>query len=169
MDSSDKDVTNITIPSGMPIVYKFDQDIQVVEPADPSPLQIHTSGAFLEKPGRLKEAFEKHTKWSDLLDVEGRARKRVSTLEKYLERLRHVEADLGSAILKATGASDDEEEETVKLKAEESHIAPTERWNDDPSEFEEYDFFANATEEGIPVTIVSLPLDKTSNDAFPEQ
>jgi 2,3-bisphosphoglycerate-dependent phosphoglycerate mutase len=168
---SDEDVTDITIPSGMPIVYKFDQDMKVVEPADPSLSQIHTSGTFLEKPGRLKEAFEKHSKWSDLLVIEGGAKKRMSTLEKSLERLRHVEEGLGGAIRKATVIISNDEEETVKLKADESPIAPTERWNDDPSEFEEYyDFFTAATEEeDFLLNIMPSPLDKTSNDPPPEQ
>ena len=165
---SDDDATNITIPSGVPIVYEFDQDMKVVEPADTGLSQIHTSGTFLEKPGRLKEAFEKHTTWSDLSDIEGGAKKRVHTLEKSLERLRRAEGDLGGAIRKATVISNDEEE-SVKLKAKESPIAPTERWNDDPSEFEEYDFFADTTEEIIPVNIVSLPVDKTSGDPRPKQ
>jgi 2,3-bisphosphoglycerate-dependent phosphoglycerate mutase len=167
---SDKDFTDISIPSGMPIVYKFDQDMKVVEPADPSLSQIHTSGTFLEKPGRLKEALEKDTTWSDLLYIEGGAKKRVSTLEKSLERLRHEEEDLDGAIRKVAVISNDEEE-SVKLKAKESPIAPTERWNDDPSEFEEYDdFFVDPTpEEDIPLSIVSLHLDETSNDPPPEQ
>lgn len=157
---SDNDVTDITIPSGMPIVYKFDQGMKVVAPTDPSLSQVHTSGTFLEKPGRLKEAFEKHTTWSDLFDIEGGTKKRVSTLERSLEHLRRGEEYLGGASRKATVISK-HGEENVKLKPK--------RWNDDPSEFEEYAIFADATEENIPVNLVSLPLDKTSDDPQPKQ
>ena len=60
---ADDDIEDITFPPGIPIVYKFDKNMQPLKPEDNGPTQQHTSGVFLEQPGRLKEALMRQEEW----------------------------------------------------------------------------------------------------------
>ena len=55
-------ICSTSTTAGIPIVYKFDQDMNPVSP--PQGLQQeHMSGLFLEKPGLLKKALEREEEW----------------------------------------------------------------------------------------------------------
>jgi 2,3-bisphosphoglycerate-dependent phosphoglycerate mutase len=127
------------------------------EPAEGSLCQEHTSAAFLEKPGLLQEALRKEEVWSSSIPgINGtHIMKRSSTMEASLQRLREEQS-----LVEETDdiIYTDEEGDVVRL----SRTAPVvttkaeERWSDDPSEFEEYDFFAVNEEIDVPVNMVPL-------------
>lgn len=83
---------DINFPPGIPVVYKFDKNFDPIRPEDGSLTQIHTSGAFLEKPGILEIALERLVEWKESIPGEP-AVKRWTTLEESLFRLK-VEKDM---------------------------------------------------------------------------
>ena len=96
------------MPTAIPFVYRFDKEMNPVQPKEGSLTQVHTSGIFLEKPGLLKEALKRQEDWDRLVpglnataaDVDSRPR-RVSTLEESLLRLRaehEIEKLVGESI-----------------------------------------------------------------------
>jgi 2,3-bisphosphoglycerate-dependent phosphoglycerate mutase len=151
-----------------------------IEPDDTSLRQVHTTGVFLEKPGRLQEALAKNAQWNERFKIDGSINKRVHSLENSLlklrhieedlgdeiQKLRHVEEDLGVEIRKATGLSDDED--TVQLRLDKKPAEKLERWSDDPCEFEEYDEFADFEDETVPVNVVPLETNTKDDAKKPE-
>mmetsp|Transcript_19656 Transcript_19656/g.27272 ORF Transcript_19656/g.27272 Transcript_19656/m.27272 type:complete len:772 (-) Transcript_19656:106-2421(-) len=93
-DVPDKDIPDITIPAGIPLVYKFDKYMKPITPKEGSLTQLHTSGVFLEKPGLLKEALKRQEIWKEKVpgsegDSEIKSQtKRLNTMEKSLMKLR---------------------------------------------------------------------------------
>jgi len=93
-DVPDKDTRDLTIPSGIPVVYKFDKYMKPIPPKEGSLTQLHTSGVFLEKPGLLNKALKRQESWR--LQVPGtdgdseikKQTKRLTTMEKSLMKLR---------------------------------------------------------------------------------
>lgn len=63
---SDDDVRDIAIPTGIPIIYKFDKTLKPIPPSgdQQTASQKHMNGLFLEKPGLLKEALKREKEWS---------------------------------------------------------------------------------------------------------
>lgn len=154
----DEDISDVAIPNGVPFVYRFDLDMNPIEPSEGSLSQLHTSATYLEKPGLLQEALKKEEIWqSTIPGVDGaHVTKREATMEDSLNRLR-VEQSLVEETDDDTYT--DEEGDVVKL-ARTSSAETTEaeeRWSDDPSEFEEYDFFAVKDDSnGVPINMVPL-------------
>lgn len=57
-DVGDREIADVRFPKGIPFVYKFDENMSVVELEDECPAQmIHARGAFLEKPGQLRKVM----------------------------------------------------------------------------------------------------------------
>ena len=76
----DEDIQQVSIPTGIPIIYKFqkcgntlilpnnnsngsNKDIPVASSSSASLNELHMSGIFLEKPGMLKEALKREKEW----------------------------------------------------------------------------------------------------------
>jgi len=59
----DQDINAVTMPKGIPLVYRFDTDMNPIPPNKNSLTLSHTSGTFLEKPGLLKNAMERQKEW----------------------------------------------------------------------------------------------------------
>jgi 2,3-bisphosphoglycerate-dependent phosphoglycerate mutase len=60
----DEEIQDIALPTGIPIVYKFDKMMNPVNPKGDKYLsQKHMSGVFLEKPGILNAALKKEKEW----------------------------------------------------------------------------------------------------------
>jgi len=55
---SDEAIEDISIPTGIPFIYRFDENLNPIQPEKDYLTQVHTSGIFLEKPGLLKMALE---------------------------------------------------------------------------------------------------------------
>ena len=95
LDIDDNDVQEVSMPAGIPFVYKFDSNMKPLPPAEGKLSQAHTSGIFLEKPGLLKEALKKTEEWNEVVPGSfGQKVKvnRVSSLEKALMKLKEDKA-----------------------------------------------------------------------------
>jgi 2,3-bisphosphoglycerate-dependent phosphoglycerate mutase len=66
-DIGDAEIQDVAIPTGIPIIYKFDKLLNSIPPdkEDNAVGQIHMNGLFLEKPGILKEALKREKEWAD--------------------------------------------------------------------------------------------------------
>jgi 2,3-bisphosphoglycerate-dependent phosphoglycerate mutase len=134
-DVSDRDIQEVTIPAGIPVVYNFDKKLQPL-PAGKKLSQQHTNAVFLEKPGLLQEALKQQQETRKVvpgLDADKHQRyvARDQTLVEALEQLR-AEQNPGLVI------SGNESVDGKNLK-----ITGQERWSDDPSEFEDWDEFSD--------------------------
>jgi hypothetical protein len=100
----DAEIQDVAVPTGIPIVYKFDIDANgKLQPCPPSKeensvSQIHMNGKFLEKPGLLKEALKREEEWSKSVPgYEGtmsRHMRPMTALERSLYKL-EAERELG--------------------------------------------------------------------------
>jgi 2,3-bisphosphoglycerate-dependent phosphoglycerate mutase len=92
----DEDIQQVSIPTGIPIVYKFHKTssnapLQPIPPADTALSQMHMSGIFLEKPGMLKEALKREKEWIDNVpgysESMSRSKTPMTPLERSLSKL----------------------------------------------------------------------------------
>eukprot|EP00522_Entomoneis_paludosa_P008110 CAMPEP_0172453534 /NCGR_PEP_ID=MMETSP1065-20121228/10807_1 /TAXON_ID=265537 /ORGANISM="Amphiprora paludosa, Strain CCMP125" /LENGTH=926 /DNA_ID=CAMNT_0013205717 /DNA_START=69 /DNA_END=2849 /DNA_ORIENTATION=+ len=96
---SDEEIQNVAIPTGIPIIYKFDS-IQTMNSISPilsiedrqTACQQHMNGLFLEKPGLLKQALAKEAEWSQQVPgynptMERSSKTPMSALERSLYKL----------------------------------------------------------------------------------
>lgn len=89
----DDEIQDIAIPTGIPIVYKFDKNLSPIPPSgDQSTVtQVHMNGIFLEKPGLLKQAIKREQEWCanvpDYDKVMSRASSGMTPLERSLSKL----------------------------------------------------------------------------------
>lgn len=172
-DVNDNDISKVAIPTGVPVVYRFNGDMKPQKPEDASMTQRYTNGLFLEKTGRLRDALERNEIWNQRFHVD-MFHKRVDPLAKSLSKLRRVEEDLGQIIrartrstVKQTDAVD-YGEDCVQMIGEADTASKendvSERWSDDPCEFEEYDEFSDQGDDLVPVTVLPLEDGKLSMD-----
>ena len=73
----DKDIQDVAVPTGIPIIYKFDLNLNPIHDADETNSDLNMTGAFegivaknvrglfLEKPGLLREALQREQVRSD--------------------------------------------------------------------------------------------------------
>lgn len=91
---------DVAIPTGIPIVYKFDKEMKAIPPPkeDFAVSQVHMNALFLEKPGILKEALKREKEWSDAVPGYNRTMSRysrpMSAIERSLYKL-DAERELG--------------------------------------------------------------------------
>jgi 2,3-bisphosphoglycerate-dependent phosphoglycerate mutase len=96
----DAEIQDISIPTGIPIIYKFDKDMKSVPPSktERAVSQVHMNGLFLEKPGVLKEALKREDEWRQMLSgydsTMSRHKTPMSSLERSLYKL-EAERELG--------------------------------------------------------------------------
>jgi bisphosphoglycerate-dependent phosphoglycerate mutase family 1 len=95
----DDDIRDISIPTGIPIVYKFDHNMKPVAPsAGLQDSQNKMQGLFLEKPGLLKEALKQEELWKKQVPgynaTFSRNKIPMTSLERSLYKLR-AERELG--------------------------------------------------------------------------
>ena len=89
----DDEIQDIAIPTGIPIVYKFDKDLNPVPPSGDQATvsQLHMKGVFLEKPGLLKQAIKREQEWCatvpDYDKVMSRSNSGMTPLERSLSKL----------------------------------------------------------------------------------
>lgn len=99
---SDENIQEVSIPTGIPIIYKFDRQMRPVPPAQGADRQavsqVHMNGLFLEKPGLLKEALKREEIWMNQVPgynaTMGRKSSPMTSLERSLYKLR-AERELG--------------------------------------------------------------------------
>mmetsp|Transcript_22359 Transcript_22359/g.40111 ORF Transcript_22359/g.40111 Transcript_22359/m.40111 type:complete len:911 (-) Transcript_22359:158-2890(-) len=69
----DDEIQDIAIPTGIPLVYNFDSNLNPIPPSSDQKTvtQKHMTGIFLEKPGLLKQAIKREVEWcSNVPDYE---------------------------------------------------------------------------------------------------
>eukprot|EP00538_Stauroneis_constricta_P004232 CAMPEP_0119572694 /NCGR_PEP_ID=MMETSP1352-20130426/44750_1 /TAXON_ID=265584 /ORGANISM="Stauroneis constricta, Strain CCMP1120" /LENGTH=855 /DNA_ID=CAMNT_0007622381 /DNA_START=144 /DNA_END=2711 /DNA_ORIENTATION=- len=92
----DEEIQEVAIPTGIPIVYKFDASMQSIPPTseERTVSQIHMNGLFLEKPGLLKEALKREKEWAKAVpgydSTMGRNKRPMAPLERSLYKLNAV-------------------------------------------------------------------------------
>jgi hypothetical protein len=139
---SDVEIQEVNLPRGIPVVYNFDQKWKS-QPAGKKLSQLYTNAVFLEKPGLLEEALKQQEKWRAMVpgldeDKVGMQVTRDQPMVHALEQLR--------AEQKAEVAITLSGEFLTKAKKDESstwNIDGPERWDDDSSEFEDWDEFSD--------------------------
>ena len=95
-DSPIGGLAEVAIPTGIPIVYKFDKDMMPIPPVkeDLAVSQIHMNGLFLEKPGLLKEALKREEAWARAVPgydmTMARRKSPLGSLERSLYKLNAV-------------------------------------------------------------------------------
>mmetsp|Transcript_2822 Transcript_2822/g.3749 ORF Transcript_2822/g.3749 Transcript_2822/m.3749 type:complete len:928 (+) Transcript_2822:263-3046(+) len=88
----DEEIQDIAIPTGIPIIYKFDKYMNAIKPnSDKYLSQKHMNGIFLEKPGILNAALKKEKEWCATVPGYNRTMTRsnnaMSSLERSLTKL----------------------------------------------------------------------------------
>jgi len=96
----DEEIQDVAIPTGIPIVYKFEKqangDLLSIPPKNEehSVSQVHMTGKFLEKPGLLKEALKLEGDWTQRVpgydDTMSRHKRPMTGLERSLYKLNAV-------------------------------------------------------------------------------
>ncbi|KAL3935262.1 MAG: hypothetical protein SGARI_003052, partial [Bacillariaceae sp.] len=100
----DAEIQDVAIPTGIPIVYKFDREANGDLVSSPPSKeehavgQVHMNGKFLEKPGLLKEALKREEEWSQTVpgydSTMSRHSRPMTNLERSLYKL-NAERELG--------------------------------------------------------------------------
>jgi len=112
----DDEIQDIAIPTGIPLIYNFDRDLNPIPPTSDQKTvtQVHMKGVFLERPGLLKEAIKREVEWcSNVPDYEKvMARSNAGSMTPLQRSLSKLEAerevqDWASQFIKA----DDNEED----------------------------------------------------------
>jgi 2,3-bisphosphoglycerate-dependent phosphoglycerate mutase len=116
----DEEIQEVAIPTGIPIVYRFDKQMNPIRQEtdtsnDSSTLsQKHMSGVFLEKPGLLKKAMQREQEWCDNVPGFTRTMTRVNTpmtpLERSLFKLQAI-GELGEWATQFFDPSEQEEDD----------------------------------------------------------
>lgn len=97
----DDEIQEVAIPTGIPIIYKFDKQLNVLPPSGDrqTASQVHMRGLFLEKPGLLKEALKREEEWSSQVpgydSTMSRNKQPMTPLEQSLFKL-NAERELGT-------------------------------------------------------------------------
>lgn len=93
-------LSDVAIPTGIPIVYKFDKMLNPIPPSanNQTASQLHMNGLFLEKPGLLKEALAREAQWAQQVpgynSTLGGEKNPLSAMERSLYKLQ-AERELG--------------------------------------------------------------------------
>lgn len=111
----DEEIQEVALPTGIPIVYKFDKLMNPVKPKGDKYLsQKHMNGIFLEKPGILNAALKKELEWCE--NVPGynatmaKSKNGMSSLERSLSKL-NAEKELREWVSQSMDPNDLEEDD----------------------------------------------------------
>ena len=111
----DEEIQEIAIPTGIPIIYKFDKLMNPVKPTGNKYLsQKHMSGIFLEKPGILNAALKKELEWCETVPgyniTMARSNTGMTSLERSLTKL-NAEKELREWVAKTIDLNDIEDDD----------------------------------------------------------
>ena len=87
---------DVAIPTGIPIIYKFDNKMIPIPPSKDTQTasQVHMNGLFLEKPGLLKQALKREEEWKEVVpgydDTMARYKRPSTARERSLFKLEAV-------------------------------------------------------------------------------
>lgn len=95
------DIQDVNVPAGIPIVYKFDEDLAPIKPDEGAKQQPHVSGVFLEKPGLLEKALKIQAEFAARVpgfdEAMSQTRKPMTSLERALYTLK-IESSLENLV-----------------------------------------------------------------------
>ena len=147
------DTTQLAFPEGVPVVYRFDQNLKPLSVEEDPRRMPGTKALFLEKPGLLAKALERQENWKNLFDDAGPGN-RASTVEMALWKLRQEQQNGGTAPVDTIPPDVKELADEVAMTVETSTDAnnatdnvPVERWADEPREYEDFEFFGGSSDE----------------------
>jgi 2,3-bisphosphoglycerate-dependent phosphoglycerate mutase len=138
------DPQGLSLPKGVPLVYKFDHEMRLVDipkANQGTALFSDSSGFFLGDPKKLKARILEQQVELGLDAIP--SQKRVARLVDALSKLR-IEADLARGIAGRR----------VALSG--NNTQSFDKWTDDPCEFEDYDVFSVEESESIQPSIITL-------------
>jgi hypothetical protein len=151
-DIDDNDVQEVSMPAGIPFVYKFDSNMKPLPPKKGKLSQAHTSGIFLEKPGLLKEALKKTEEWNEVVPGNFGQKvgtvNRVSTLENALLKLKEDQTMSSGQQSRGGVVVDPNDDGTLIVTNSINSLA---EFDEIDAEFE--DFYNNAPEAEVNVNI----------------
>jgi 2,3-bisphosphoglycerate-dependent phosphoglycerate mutase len=141
-DVSETHIQDVNLPRGIPLVYGFDKKLRPL-PVGKKLSQEHTNAIFLEKPGLLQEALKQQSKWRAMVPGLDEDKVRLSvardqTLVSALEQLRAEQ--IAEIAITESGTT------TLNGRIPEdlsTDLKSHEHWDDDPSEFEDWDEFSD--------------------------
>jgi hypothetical protein len=139
---SDVEIQEVNLPRGIPVVYTFDKKMQP-QPAGKKLTQLYTNAVFLEKPGLLEEALKQQDKWRAMVPGldEDKVRPQVARDQTMVHALEQLRAEQKAEVaITSSGAFSPE---AKKENSSTWNIHGHERWDDDPSEFEDWDEFSD--------------------------
>jgi 2,3-bisphosphoglycerate-dependent phosphoglycerate mutase len=145
-----EDPTQLMIPTGVPIVYRFDRKLNPLFPEDDEDRRMPlTSAVFLEKPGLLKKALERQQAWRNRFSSGSEVGPdRSSTVERALWTLRREQA-LTHSEPEGTHKTESITNQTTTTISSEKPSQETEQWWDDVNYDDEFAFFAGSSSEKV--------------------
>ena len=140
----DEEIQSIAIPTGIPIVYKFDKNLNPISPShdQKNVVQMHMNGCFLEKPGLLKQAIKREEEWCnnvpDYTKVMERTNYGLNPLQSSLSKL---EAERKVQDWAQQFADDSEEEEDDGTDGKLTLVDMDKVWEEGIQEVEDGEYF----------------------------
>jgi broad specificity phosphatase PhoE len=140
---SDVEIQEVNLPRGIPVVYNFDKELQP-QPASKKLSQLYTNAVFLEKPGLLEEALKQQDKWRAMVPGldDDKIRPQVARDQTMVHALEQLRAEQRAEV--AITGSGESSPEAGKENSSILYSHGHERWDDDPSEFEDWDEFSDS-------------------------
>lgn len=143
-DIGDEEIQSIAIPTGIPIVYKFNKNLDPIPPNhdQKNVVQMHMNGCFLEKPGLLKQAIKREEEWCnnvpDYSKVMERTNYGLNPLQSSLSKL-EAERKVQMWAQQFVGESDEEEDDGTDGKL--TLVDMDKVWEEGMADVEEGEYF----------------------------
>jgi len=144
----DDEIQDIAIPTGIPLVYNFDSDLNPIPPTSDQKTvsQVHMKGIFLEKPGLLKQAIKREVEWCanvpDYEKVMSRSTKAaMSPLQRSLSKLQAEREVQDYAAQFADEGADEEEDDGTDGKLTLVEQDEDKVWEKGLNEIEDGEYF----------------------------
>jgi 2,3-bisphosphoglycerate-dependent phosphoglycerate mutase len=140
----DEEIQSIAIPTGIPIIYKFDKNLDPIPPSQDQKTvtQVHMNGCFLEKPGLLKLAIKREEEWCNNVPDYSKVMERTNYGLNPLQRsLTKLDAERKVQDWAQQFADDSEEEEDDGSDGKLTLVDMDKVWEEGMKEVEDGEYF----------------------------
>jgi 2,3-bisphosphoglycerate-dependent phosphoglycerate mutase len=140
----DEEIQSIAIPTGIPIIYKFDKNLNPIPPShdQKTVTQVYTNGCFLEKPGLLKQAIKREEEWCNNVPDYSKVMERPNYGMNPLQRsLTKLEAERQVQDWAQQFVDDSEEEEDDGTDGKLTLVDMDKVWEEGLKEVEDGEYF----------------------------
>ena len=140
----DEEIQSIAIPTGIPIIYKFDKNLNSIPPShdQKTVTQVHMNGCFLEKPGLLKQAIKREEEWCNNVPDYSKVMERPNYGMNPLQRsLTKLEAERQVQDWAQQFVDDSEEEEDDGTDGKLTLVDMDKVWEEGLKEVEDGEYF----------------------------